>query len=256
MTCSRRYVGDSAVLESTYTTATGTVRVIDVMPLADQQADIVRRVEGVDGTVRMRHEWVVRLGLRPDPARGSTGRVHNGEADHLRGRRTGPARSSWRSAATTPSSGMHVDEFDVRAGETVHFSLTWLPSHAPLPDFAHLGHRLAETQRISETWAAHSDYDGPYREAVTRSLITLRLMTHSETGGIVAAPTTSLPEEFGGERNWDYRFCWLRDAALTLGALPALRLPRRGAAVATVAAARGRRRPRGPADHVRRRRRP
>ena len=217
VSCSRRYVGDSAVLESTYTTATGSVRVTDVMPVADRQADIVRRVEGLSGTVRMRHEWLVRLGygrIRPWVNRIE----HNGEP--MISAIAGPDRLVLRGDRLPRSEGgVHVDEFDVSEGETVHFSLTWVPSHIGLPDFAHLGHRLAETHSISESWARHSHYDGPHREAVTRSLITLRLMTHSETGGIVAAPTTSLPEEFGGERNWDYRFCWLRDAALTLGAL-------------------------------------
>ena len=217
VSCARRYVGDSAVLESTYTTATGTVRVTDVMPVADHQADIVRRVEGVAGTVRMRHEWAVRLGygsIRPWVHR----LRHNDE--QMISAVAGPDRLVLRGdRLPRAEGGVHVDEFDVAEGETLTFSLTWLPSHLELPDFAHLGHRMAETHRISESWAQRSHYSGPHEEAVTRSLITLRLMTHSETGGIVAAPTTSLPEEFGGERNWDYRFCWLRDAALTLGAL-------------------------------------
>ena len=215
--CSRRYVGDSAVLESTYTTATGTVRVTDVMPLADERADLIRRVEGIDGTVRVRHEWVVRLGygaIRPWVTRDE----HDGEA--IITAVAGPDRITLRGPRLPVAhGGMHEDEFDVSAGEVLSFSTTWRPSHLPFPKFLDLDARIATTTQAFQEWADRCDYTGPHRDTVVRSLLTLRLLTHGPTGGIVAAPTTSLPEEFGGERNWDYRFCWLRDASLTLEAL-------------------------------------
>ena len=215
--CSRRYLGDSAVLESTFTTDTGRVTVTDLMPIGDKRADLVRRIVGVEGTVTMRHEWVVRLGygkMRPWVRRqdmyGLT--VITAVA--------GPDRLILRGPRLPHAvDGRHVDEFDVHAGDELTFSTTWVPSHHELPFPLQFDPRIEETVRTSESWAAGCSYDGPYREHVLRSLITLRLLTHSGTGGIVAAVTTSLPEDFGGERNWDYRYCWLRDASLTLEAL-------------------------------------
>ena len=212
--CSRRYVGHSTVLESTYTTSTGTVRVTDVMPVNDGRADLVRRIVGVEGTVRMRHEWLVRFGygkVRPW--------VHRDDAHGVEviTAVAGPERLMLRGTRLPEAvDGLHVDEFDVGAGDELTFATTYLPSHRPLPRTLELEERLEETLRTSEEWAAKCAYDGPHREDVLRSLLTLRVLTHSATGGIVAAPTTSLPEDFGGERNWDYRYCWLRDAALTL----------------------------------------
>jgi GH15 family glucan-1,4-alpha-glucosidase len=202
------------VLETTYTTATGSVRVIDVMPVNDGRADLVRRVIGLEGTVRMRHEWVVRFGygkIRPW--------VHRDDADGdgVITAVAGPDRLMLRGTRLPrPVDGRHVDEFDVAQDDELTFTTTYLPSHRPLPRTLELDHRLEETLRTSEDWAERCAYVGPHREAVLRSLLTLRVLTHSATGGIVAAPTTSLPEDFGGERNWDYRFCWLRDASLTL----------------------------------------
>jgi GH15 family glucan-1,4-alpha-glucosidase len=119
----------------------------------------------------------------------------------------------------TAADGRHVDEFDVTAGETYTFTTTCLRSHRPIPRHLDAGHQIDETLRRSEDWAATCTYTGPYADAVLRSLLVLRLLTHGSTGGIVAAPTTSLPEAFGGNRNWDYRYCWLRDASLTLSSL-------------------------------------
>ncbi len=215
--CSRRYLGNSAVLESTYTTDTGTVRVVDVMPMRDERADIVRRVVGVEGTVRMRHEWVVRFSygkVRPWVAR------HDVNGTPVITAIAGPDKLVLRgSRLPQAEDGMHVDSFDVTAGEELTFATTWIRSHHDVPQFLEFDGRIKATIERSEQWAASCEYQGPYREAVVRSLITLRLMTHGGTGGIVAAPTTSLPEQFGGVRNWDYRFCWLRDASLTLEAL-------------------------------------
>ena len=113
----------------------------------------------------------------------------------------------------------HTDRFTLREGESVELSLTWSRSWDPVPPRLSIPDRLDQTRIRWGLWARSSAYQGTYRETVVRSLLVLRLLTDQETGGIVAAPTTSLPEDFGGERNWDYRFCWLRDAAMTLEAL-------------------------------------
>ncbi len=215
--CSRRYVENSAAVESTYTTATGVVRVVDVMPLADKRADIVRHVVGVEGTVRMHHEWIVRFSygkVRPWVSR------HVVAGTEIITAVAGPDRLILRGTRLPEAvDGRHEDFFDVAAGDELVFTTTWTPSHHDIPEFLAIEERIDATVARSQRWASLSEYDGPYRDAVVRSLITLRLMTHGGTGGIVAAPTTSLPEDFGGVRNWDYRFCWLRDAALTLEAL-------------------------------------
>jgi GH15 family glucan-1,4-alpha-glucosidase len=215
--CSRRYVGETSVLESTYSTSTGTFRVIDVMPVGDRRADVVRRLEGVSGTVRVRHEWIVRFGYgktRPWVSR----REHHGH--QVITAVAGPDRLTLR-GPRLPSAedGHHVDEFDISAGEVMTFSTTWQASHRPFPEFLDRESRIRSTTEGMQRWADRCCYEGPFRAAVVRSLVTLRLLTHESTGGIVAAPTTSLPEELGGERNWDYRYCWLRDASLTLEAL-------------------------------------
>ncbi|MGA8209305.1 MAG: glycoside hydrolase family 15 protein [Nocardioidaceae bacterium] len=213
----RRYVDASAALETTFTTDTGQVTVLDVMPVADHRADLVRRVRGVSGTVRMRHEWVVRFGygaIRPWVRRVT---VHGEEAITAV---AGPDRLMLRGPRLPHAvDGRHVDEFPVEAGDELTFSTTWVPSHHPLPEPLEFDDRIARTIEVSNAWAGACSHVGPYRDAVIRSLVTLRLLTHGGTGGIVAAPTTSLPESIGGERNWDYRFCWLRDAALTLESL-------------------------------------
>jgi len=214
---SRRYVENTAALETTYRTETGTIRILDLMPLGDRRADIVRRVTGVEGTVRVRHEWVVRFGygrIRPWVSRrdehGEEVIVAIGGPDKLvlRGPRLPKARD-----------GRHVDEFEVSAGEELTYATTWVASHHPLPEPLPFDERIEASMAQHRAWAEKCSYEGPYRDMVVRSLLTLRLMTHGGTGGIVAAATTSLPEDFGGERNWDYRFCWLRDASLTLEAL-------------------------------------
>lgn len=215
--CERRYVGDTGVLESTYTTDTGRIVVTDVMPLADHRHDLVRIIRGVEGEVRVKHEWVVRFGygaVRPW--------VHREEQE---GREillavAGPDKLILRGPRIPhPVDGRHCDEFVVAAGEEMTFSTTWVASHHEVPEPLEIEDRLQDTIDRAQTWADACVYDGPWREAVVRSLVTLRGMTHSATGGIVAAPTTSLPEDFGGERNWDYRYCWLRDASLTVESL-------------------------------------
>ncbi|MEO7131372.1 MAG: glycoside hydrolase family 15 protein [Dermatophilaceae bacterium] len=217
----RRYVDDSFVLETTHETSTGVVRVTDLMPLGDGRADVLRHVEGISGTVRMTHEWIVRFGYgatRPWISRHSDDR--EGRADRVITAVAGPDMLVLRGTRLPRAhDGRHVDEFDVSAGEKMSFSTTWFPSHTDVPPPLRVQTRIEETVRRTHEWSRHSDYDGPYAAAVTRSLLVLRILSDGETGGIVAAPTTSLPEDFGGERNWDYRYCWLRDAALTLEAL-------------------------------------
>jgi len=216
-TTERRYVGASAVLETTFTTDDGVVTLTDLMPRNDGRADLVRKVTGVRGTVRMRHEWVVRLDyglVKPWVRRLTIGgedvitAIGGPDLLVLRGPRLPRAVD-----------GTHQDEFDVSEGDHLVFSTTWFPSYAMPSDLGPAHDRIADTIAEDEEWAERWSADVPHADAVRRSLLTLRLMTDEVTGGIVAAPTTSLPEDFGGVRNWDYRYCWLRDAALTLASL-------------------------------------
>jgi GH15 family glucan-1,4-alpha-glucosidase len=216
-TSTRRYVGDTTVLETTHETPSGTVTVTDLMPTGDRRADLMRRVTGVSGTVRMRHEWVVRCDyglVRPWVSRrrvaGTEVIVATAGPDAL-------VLSGDR--LPTAADHRHADVFDVAEGETLTFTLTWVPSWTPVPEPVDVDEAIARSMAADEEWISGFEGDLPCRDVVRRSLLTLRLLTHEATGGIVAAATTSLPEDFGGERNWDYRFCWLRDAALTVEAL-------------------------------------
>ncbi|MEU9091458.1 glycoside hydrolase family 15 protein [Streptomyces sp. NPDC087901] len=215
-TCTRRaYAGDSLVLETFWETRTGTVKVIDFMPQRDHEPDVMRIVEGVSGTVDMAS--VIRLrfdfgSVVPWMRRSDGHRVAVAGPDSA-WLRSEPPVKTWGQQFSTCSS------FSVSAGERVAFVLTWHPSHSPRPDLVDPYEALENTLSDWADWSARCKYEGPYREAVIRSLITLKALTFGPTGGIVAAPTTSLPEEIGGVRNWDYRFCWLRDSTLTLGAL-------------------------------------
>jgi GH15 family glucan-1,4-alpha-glucosidase len=214
----RRYLGHSFVLETTHKTATGTVKVTDLMPLRDGRSDVVRVVEGVEGTVRMCHEWVVRFSY--GKVRPWVSRRKDPDGNEVISAIAGPDMLILRgSRLPKATGGKHFDEFDVEAGETLTFSTTWMRSHHPIPASPTTGDHLHQTVRTSEQWAKICTYQGPYSAAVVRSLLVLRLLTHGGTGGIVAAATTSLPEDFGGTRNWDYRYCWLRDASLTLDSL-------------------------------------
>jgi len=216
-TVERAYVGDTALLQTTFTTATGTVTLTDLMPTNDGRADLVRRVRGVRGTVRMRHEWIVRFDygqVRPWVSRLRGGR------DRAIVAVAGPDKLVLRGPRLPVAvDGKHADEFDVEAGDELTFSTTWVPSWCELPEPADLDEAIGRTREEEEAWSRRCPGDLPHRALVVRSLLTLRLLTHGETGGIVAAPTTSLPEDFGGVRNWDYRYCWLRDASLTIESL-------------------------------------
>ncbi|ORT57513.1 glycoside hydrolase family 15 protein [Streptomyces sp. CB03238] len=211
----RRYVGDSLVLESIWETRTGTVKVLDFMPQRDEAPDVVRIVEGVSGTVEMAGVLRLRFDygqIVPWVRRTDGHRVAIAGPDSI-WLRSEPEVKTWGQQFSTCSS------FTVGAGEKVAFVLTWHPSHRPRPPLIDPYEALEHTLEDWKSWAAQCTYEGPYREAVLRSLVTLKALTYAPTGGIVAAPTTSLPEDIGGVRNWDYRYCWLRDSTLTLGAL-------------------------------------
>lgn len=217
---SRRYVGPSSMLETTFTTEGGEVVLLDLMPSGDGRADVVRRLRCTRGTVRMQHDWAVRFDYGNVTPWVSREKVADQEVIVAI---AGPDKLMLRGPRLPhPGNGHrrhHTDEFDVSEGEELTFSTTWVHSWHELPPPIGFDERIAATLREHEEWSDHCDADLPHADLVRRSLVTLRLMTHAETGGIVAAPTTSLPEHFGGERNWDYRFCWLRDAALTLESL-------------------------------------
>ncbi|MFJ7070841.1 glycoside hydrolase family 15 protein [Streptomyces sp. NPDC101115] len=215
-TCSsRRYAEDSLVLETVWETRTGSVKVVDFMPQRDKAPDVVRIVEGVSGTVEM--SAVLRLrfdygSIVPWVRRADDHRVAVAGPDSV-WLRSEPPVKTWGQQFATCSS------FTVGAGDKVAFVLTWHPSHEPRPELVDPFDALEQSLADWRAWAARCTYRGPYRDTVVRSLITLKALTYAPTGGIVAAPTTSLPEELGGVRNWDYRACWLRDSSLTLGAL-------------------------------------
>jgi GH15 family glucan-1,4-alpha-glucosidase len=210
----RRYREGTLVLESEWRTREGCVRVIDFMPQRETMPDIVRIVEGVDGAVQMRTELVLRLdygSIVPWVRRlDERSLLAVGGPDGLLLRTP---------VALRPDGLTHTAEFTVRAGERVPFTLTWFPSHESLPRVVDAEQALADTEALWRKWVSGCGYEGLYAEAVHRSLVVLKALTYAPTGGIVAAPTTSLPERIGGERNWDYRYCWLRDATFTLYAL-------------------------------------
>ncbi|HET7647807.1 MAG TPA: glycoside hydrolase family 15 protein [Gaiellaceae bacterium] len=210
----RRYRDGTLVLESEWQTRDGRVRVTDFMPQRETKPDIVRIVEGLEGAVRMRTELVIRLDY------GSVVPWVRRLDERSLLAVGGPDGLLLRTPVDLQPEGMtHTATFTVRAGERVPFTLTWFPSHERLPKVVDPERALADTERLWHEWVAGCKYDGEYAEAVHRSLIVLKALTYAPTGGIVAAPTTSLPELIGGERNWDYRYCWLRDATFTLYAL-------------------------------------
>jgi GH15 family glucan-1,4-alpha-glucosidase len=210
---SRRYRGETLVLESIFETDEGTVRAIDFMPPRGEAPDIVRIVEGLDGNVPMRSELVIRFDYgkivpwvrRVDKARIAV---------------AGPDALCFRTPVAVRGENLRtVSEFTLSAGERVPFVLTWFPSHQEPPRKIDPEHALADTEEYWLDWAAGCRHEGDYHDDIHQSLLVLKALTYAPTGGIVAAPTTSLPEFLGGVRNWDYRFCWLRDATLTLLAM-------------------------------------
>ncbi|TWV39551.1 glycoside hydrolase family 15 protein [Streptomyces misionensis] len=215
-TCTRRaYRPDTLVLDTEWETADGTVRVTDLMPQREHAPDVVRIVEGVRGRVTLRGTLRLRFdygSIMPWMRRSDGHRVAVAGPDSVWLRSEPPVRT-WGEDYCTHS------EFTVAEGERVAFVLTWHPSHERRPRLVDPYEALESSVTDWRRWARRCRYDGPYRDAVVRSLITLKALTYAPTGGILAAATTSLPEKPGGMRNWDYRYCWLRDSTLALGAL-------------------------------------
>jgi GH15 family glucan-1,4-alpha-glucosidase len=209
----RQYRDGSLVLETEMDVDGGRVRLIDCMPIRGEAPDVVRIVEGVAGQVEMRMQLVLRFdyGWIIPWVR----RVHGGLSMVA-----GPDAVTFRTPVATRGVAMTtVADFTVTAGERVPFVLTWYPSFGPVPKPIDAERAVADTEQWWRAWSEQMDYPGEWADAVKRSLVTLKALTYAPTGGIVAAATTSLPEQIGGVRNWDYRYCWLRDATFTLGAL-------------------------------------
>ncbi len=217
-TATRSYRGDSLVLETVFTTATGSVRVIDCMPVRDEIPDLVRRVEGISGSVDMVTEIALRFDygsivpwVRQD--------TETTKAGHFRAQViAGPDTVVVDSSVPFDCDEEYIvhAHFTIGEGEHADFRIGWTGPRmklTPQPDVKRI---IRETELWWQKWSSHCKYEGPDREAVLRSLITLKGLTYAPSGGIVAALTTSLPEQLGGVRNWDYRYCWIRDATYTL----------------------------------------
>ncbi len=211
----RQYRDDTLILETEFETSDGVVAIIDFMPIHERlgQVDVVRIVEGRKGRVQMRMEAIFRFDYghvmpwvtsRPDSLRAIAG------PDAIKLRTSVPTRGE---DFTTKA------DFAIAEGQRIPFTLTYYPSHEWEPGNKHPIHMLNETEAWWRQWAGRCTVEAPWRDAIMRSLITLKALTYCPTGGIVAAATTSLPEKIGGERNWDYRICWLRDSTFTLYAL-------------------------------------
>lgn len=215
-TMTRRYLPDTFVLVTRWESADGVAEVHDFMPMSQHRTDVVRRIIGISGTVsfltelRMHFDyaralpWVRQVGTKTAPALRAT---------------AGPDAVIFRGVALTASDHVHTADLAVSEGETRALTLTWFLSHQSAPDPLDIEDAIARTRSWWQGWASGIEHDGPHRDMVVRSLLVLRALTNRDTGGIVAAATTSLPEDFGGSRNWDYRYVWLRDAALTLEVL-------------------------------------
>jgi len=207
---SRRYRGETLILETNIETASGAVRLIDFMPPRGENPDLIRIVEGIRGEVSMQMELIIRFDY---------GHVipwvrkRHGGLEAI----AGPNGLILRTPIETRGKDLTtVAEFSVKRGDRVPFVLTWFASHGDPPKPVNAEHALRDTERFWTQWAEHCHRKTPWEEAVVRSLVTLKGLTYAPTGGLIAAATTSLPEEIGGVRNWDYRYCWLRDATFTL----------------------------------------
>ncbi len=210
----RRYLDHSLVLETVFETANGAVALLDFMPVNIGDSHIVRIVRGLHGQVTMRMELVLRF----DYGR-SVPWVTRIDDTAIRAI-AGPDMVVLRTATAVRGENLKtVSEFTIAEGDTVSFVLSYRPSYEELPDPIDPERALEDTNRFWQEWASRAKLSGEYAGAVERSLITLKALTYCHTGGIVAAPTTSLPERLDGERNWDYRYCWIRDATFTLLAL-------------------------------------
>lgn len=215
-TARRHYISDTFILVTRWETASGVAEVQEFMPLHSSRSDLVRRIVGISGRVDFATElrlhfdysrrlpWVRQVGTHDHPALHAT---------------AGPEAVIVRGARLHAEDHVHRGTVTVEAGENRDLVLSWFPSHEHAPEPLDVEDALAATRSWWQGWASGIEHDGPHRDEVVRSLLVLRALTNKDTGGIVAAATTSLPEQFGGSRNWDYRFVWLRDAALTLEAL-------------------------------------
>lgn len=209
----RRYWKDTLILETEYETDTGLVTLTDWMPPRTAAPDVVRLVEGKRGQVPMRMELILRFDY---------GTIIPWVRRTDRGIRAtaGPDTVYCHTDVKLHGENMHtVADFTVAAGQQVPFSLTWTPTYQPHPEQKAAEQSLNGTATWWQAWSERCTYSGEWPDAVLRSLITLKALTYARTGGVVAAATTSLPERLGGVRNWDYRYCWLRDATFTLYAL-------------------------------------
>jgi GH15 family glucan-1,4-alpha-glucosidase len=211
---SRRYWDNTLILETRFETASGVVALIDFMPPRGKASDVVRLVRGVRGRVRLMMQLVIRFGFGADIP--WVRRTEEGALLAI----AGPDMTVLRTPVETRGEDLTtVADFEVSEGQTIPFVLTYGPSHLPVPEPIDPAQALQDTEDFWTEWCSHNTYQGDNSGLVMRSLITLKALTYEPTGGIVAAPTASLPEKLGGSRNWDYRFCWLRDATFTLLAL-------------------------------------
>jgi GH15 family glucan-1,4-alpha-glucosidase len=208
----RQYRPDTLVLETEFTTASGTVRITDCMPMRDSNPHVVRLVEGISGSVDMHMNLTVRFDYgEVVPWVTSTKGLMRMTA--------GPdAVALWHRVEPRGENMHTVADFTVTAGQQFPFTLVWFPSHEQPPPPLDAYYAIELTDAFWREWSGQCTLEGKWREPVMRSIITLKALTYEPTGGIVAAVTTSLPEALGGNRNWDYRYCWLRDATLTLEA--------------------------------------
>src|SRR5262245_19014071 len=213
-TVSRRYRDGTLILETDFETAGGAMRVIDFMSLRESVSDLVRIVVGLRGRVSMCMELVLRFNYGASVPWVS--RLPDGSLRAI----AGPDMTVLRTKVPLRGEKLTTkSRFTIKKGESIPFVLTYCPSHREVPPPIDANAALEETEEAWRPWAGRCSYAGEWTDAVQRSLITLKSLTYAPTGGIVAAPTTSLPERLGGVRNWDYRHCWLRDATLTLLAL-------------------------------------
>jgi GH15 family glucan-1,4-alpha-glucosidase len=214
----RRYRPGTLILETCFETQDGAVTLIDFMPLRGSASDLVRLVIGQSGRVRMRMELILRFDY------GSIVPWVRRDADGSLEAVAGPDRVTLRTAVPLRGENLHtVAEFEVAAGETVDLTMTYTASHLRPPSPLDVPAALADTESFWAGWSGRCREAGEWTEAVRRSLITLKALTYAPTGGMVAAPTTSLPEQLGGSRNWDYRYCWAHAPDPDQ-----FRLPRRG----------------------------
>jgi GH15 family glucan-1,4-alpha-glucosidase len=208
----QRYRDNTMILETEFVCDGGVARLIDFMPVGSR-CDVVRIVEGVEGEVPLEMLLFIRFGYGADAP------LLRKQDDGMYFM-AGPDAMVLRTPLNLEHQGHRASTyFNVKKGERVSMQLTWFASHEKAPEAIDVERSLASTESFWRDWAGRCTYQGRWRDAIVRSMITLKAMTYAPTGAIVAAPTTSLPEEIGGVRNWDYRFCWLRDASLTLGSL-------------------------------------